>query len=314
MYRFFVGFSLLFIYTIALTSSAAAQANDLCENATPLAVGSVSGSSAGATGAETTPCSLNDTLDVWYNVAIPGGAGFKVSVAPDDFDAAIALYDACGGNVLDCDDTGAASQTNVVEGVNNGAGETTYWVRVAGSNGGTGSFTLSLELLQPPANDLCANAIPLTGPATDGTSVNATGTSVSACSLNDTKDVWYSALVAAGTELSVAVTPGDFDVAVALYDACGGAELDCDDSGSSSAVNTVSTSNTGATDVTVLVRIAGANGGTGHFSVATTTIDLPDNDDCANALQLNLGLNTGTSLNATGTSVSECSLNDTRDV
>ncbi len=71
---------------------------------------------------------------------------------------------------------------------------TTYFVRVAGYVGATGTFYLTVTPAQPPpANDACANAIPITDGLTTSTCVGAaTEAGLPAACATFTSDVWFS--------------------------------------------------------------------------------------------------------------------------
>jgi|CXWL01.1.fsa_nt_gi hypothetical protein len=129
-------------------------ANDLCENCLQLTTGvSLDNSSLGATG-DIQTCSQNDTKDVWHCWTADCTGRVRISTCGSDFDTTLAVYDACGGNQLACNDDGCSTQLfrsqiqlDVVAG-------TTYKIRVAGRNHVTGPYRI---LVEPCRNACCIN-------------------------------------------------------------------------------------------------------------------------------------------------------------
>jgi subtilisin-like proprotein convertase family protein len=147
-----------------VTVSVAQPANDDCSNAIAISAGdTVTGSNVGATGSDITTCTFNDNLDVWYRLtAAQAGPHTIDTLGPVGFDTALAVFNDCNGSELACDDDGAGNLRSRVT-VSLAQGETVY-IRVAGYNGNSGTFTLNVRVPPPPpANDTCATAIPVAG-------------------------------------------------------------------------------------------------------------------------------------------------------
>lgn len=135
--------------------------------------------------------------------------------------------------------------------------------------------------IPPPANDECETCIPLTtGQNYDGTSFGATG-SFSTCSLNDTKDVWHCWTATCTGRARIATCGSSFDTSLAVYDACSGNQLACNDDG----CTTQSLRSQILIDViqgnTYKIRVAGRQNATGNYRVTV--------DPCRNACCINGG-------------------------
>jgi hypothetical protein len=113
---------------------------DDCAEATQLWEGYPrSGSTAAATGSDVTSCATNDTQDVWFRYT-PASDGFAIfDLCGSTFDTTLAVFDACDGAELACNDDFCNEQSQVTVPVFVGS---TYFVRVAGYNGATGDYTL----------------------------------------------------------------------------------------------------------------------------------------------------------------------------
>jgi len=154
--------------------------------------------------------------------------------------------------------------------------------------------------------DLCQNAIPLTESISyNGNSTGATGSSVSSCSINDTKDVWHSFIPSQSGNYTISLCGSSFDTTLSVYNACGGMELACNDDLCSVQSEVVVSLTAG---YTYLVRVAGYNGATGQYTLlAAKRPDAPANDEFVGAIEVfeNIPFN-GTTLGATGDTYSSC--------
>ncbi|OQY98715.1 MAG: hypothetical protein B6D36_17225 [Planctomycetes bacterium UTPLA1] len=136
---------------VACSSTACLPQNDECENCSTVTTGvPVNGTTEGATGTDITTCAFNDTIDVWHcwTADCTGTATFDLCGSA--FDTTIAVFSACtGGTELACNDDfncdgvgGNELQSRATLSVTNG---TTYYIRVSGFNGTTGSYTLNVS-------------------------------------------------------------------------------------------------------------------------------------------------------------------------
>jgi hypothetical protein len=178
-------------------------------------------------------------------------------------DTTLAVYDACDGAELACnnDSCGGASYVELPV----AAG--TYYVRVAGNNGIEGPFSLTV-ISPPPPNDECADATPVAlDTVVYGTTSGATGTDLTTCAFNDFNDVWYAftALFAGTHTISLCGDTG-LDTTLAVFDGCGGIELACNDDYCGGASHLEIVVDPG----TYYLRIAGYSGIEGTFNLLVT--------------------------------------------
>ncbi len=168
------------------------------------------------------------------------------------------------------------------------------------------NYTGTVQLGGPPANDLCANAIPLTlGAAAIGGLINAqTGTDGTSSCDPTGADVWYRVtLVAQSSDLSVDTCGSTLDTSLAVFNACGGTQLGCNDDcgGTPCAATSSCLTLPGLLPGTYFIRVSNKGAGTGTFQIrASATIS---NDACAGALALAIpSVNPGTYQGATAES------------
>ncbi|WP_083997446.1 T9SS type A sorting domain-containing protein [Chryseobacterium angstadtii] len=318
-------------FNICISTPPPPPANDECSNAVTVAVnadmncGSVtSGNTSGATNSSVPvgTCSGTPDDDVWYKFVATGTKHtiWLKNVVSVGTSASTSLYaqvfsGACGTLTST---TCITSNTTYTVLSNLNAGDT-YYVRVYNSNANSGaslyanSFDLCIGTLPAaPANDECANAVPLTvnpdmncGSVAAGTTLSATNSSVpvGTCTGNPDDDVWYS-FTATGTAHTIwlknVVSVGSSS-STSLY-------AQVFTGGCGALVNkTCITSNTNYTSLTGLtagetyyVRVYNSNANTATtvyantFNICIGTLPPPPaNDDCANATSLTVS-NTGT--------------------
>jgi len=102
--------------------------------------------------------------DIWFSFT---GAGAKVDVETANLDTQIAIYDACGGNLVACDDDGGVAFASLIEGFCAESG-VNYVVEVEGFAGAEGPFTIELRTSAIGNNTYCddVTATNFTDPAT----------------------------------------------------------------------------------------------------------------------------------------------------
>jgi hypothetical protein len=131
-------------------------ANDACDDCTRLLTGiPFNGTTLGTTGTDISSCTPGDAKDVWHCwTADCTGRALFGTCGSGFFDTSLAIYDACGGNQLACNDDGCGSpfvnskiDLDVTEG-------TTYYVRVSGASGASGNYHLTVD---PCRNACCIN-------------------------------------------------------------------------------------------------------------------------------------------------------------
>jgi len=121
---------------------AASLANDEMAGAIPIHTGeSMTASSTGATGLDLTVHGYNDSKDVWYVFTPATDGTFTITVFDSSFDATLGVFDAIGREVVFNDDFFGEKSVVILKAK---AGKP-YYLRIAGHDGQTGSFTLAVD-------------------------------------------------------------------------------------------------------------------------------------------------------------------------
>ena len=162
-------------------------------------------------------------------------------------------------------------------------------------------------------NDECADAVQIVADTEYfGTTRTATGVDITSCNTDDNYDVWYKFTPQEDGLYKVYVRtagPEAINPCVALYDSCGGNQLECWDQFDD---NRFFTANAW-TDY--YLRIADNDDSRGDFKMAVIYYPRPDNDDCENAVPVSFyEYISGDTFGATNDSSSSCGNGDTADV
>lgn len=274
------------------TSGGGPVGNDACANATPIGNGSVNGSTSGMTNDGSANCgNSSNTADVWYAYTATCTGTLSVNTCGSGYDTVLSVHSACPGtigNQLACNDdcSGAGAPcgglascltTSVVQG-------TTYYIRVSGYNGATGSFTLTTSCSgsSTPANDNCANATVVGDGTTTFSTVGATTdgpNEPNGCNFFSYtqigNDIWFRYSATCTGDVTVDLCGSLYDTKIGVYSAtCPTApntvlvcndDFDCNGNGSTSDDGFVSRVTFPAVAGTqYLLRIGGYNGATGN--------------------------------------------------
>jgi hypothetical protein len=229
-------------YTIVATGTLPPPANDNCSGAIAVGVGATNGTNASATLDGSASCVLDTAADVWYTFSAPAAGDYQIDTCNAvGFDTVLALFDACGGTQLACNDDSTCSASGLRSIVQKTFAEgETVTIRVAGfsSSTTTGPFVLNVSNITPPppppANDDCANAIAISDGADqafDTTSATNSGTAVATCGLPLTinNDIFYTYTASCTGDVTIDACGTGFDTVIAVFDACGGTQIACND-------------------------------------------------------------------------------------
>lgn len=290
--------------TLDIATGSLTPPNDDCANAMPISgTGSIPFATLSATDSGLiAACNNVTSADTWYAWTPATSDSYELSICGASFDVVLAAYDICGGIELACDDAGgdgvgACSGTafDVVIRLPFLTGGTTYLLQIDGWDGATGTGELDIATYTPPPNDECANASPIAGlgsfPVDNG---QATSEVTASCNFGNTADVWYEWTSAAETDYTFRICGASYDVMMAVWDACGGSELACDDIGGcgSNDIHDVEIDLAGLTPFTTyLIQVDGWAGATGTGVLDISVLGGPSD----------LGTNyCATSVNSTG--------------
>jgi len=124
--------------------------SDLCELAAALPFNGVpvTGNTFTATQDGFSSCELGDDLDVWYTLTVPPNAQFELTAQADSpMGITLSLFNSCGVTPETCYSDALPGGTAGGVIVYEGDTETTFYVRVAGTDGASGEFTLTADLI-----------------------------------------------------------------------------------------------------------------------------------------------------------------------
>lgn len=117
----------------------------------------------------------------------------------------------------------------------------------------------------PPENDLCENCIPVdTGTVYEGSTEGATGSAAdSSCSATDSADVWHCWTADCDGFVTIGLCDSPFDTTLAVFDACDGTEVACNDDACQIDDSKVQLQVTSGEQY--VIRVAGVAGATGDY-------------------------------------------------
>jgi hypothetical protein len=125
---------------------------DNCPNAVAITEGSYTGTTAGASNDGSADCgSSASSADVWYRYTATQDCELWIDTCGSSFDTVLSAHTGCPGtpaNQLACNDDTCGVGSRVIVNVTSG---TTYWIRIAGWQGATGSYALHVLCQQPSA-------------------------------------------------------------------------------------------------------------------------------------------------------------------
>ncbi|QQS08366.1 MAG: hypothetical protein IPK69_10235 [Phycisphaerales bacterium] len=310
--------------------------NDNCSLPTVISAGATAFNTTDATTDGPNECTFSnysqigsDIWFLWTNGPCDGNA--VINTCGSSFDTKIAVYSGSScptvdGTALACNDdegtTGSCSGTLQSEVTFPVLAGETFLIRVGGYASGanppaTGAGTLTITAPgncgpQPPANDLCANAIPVADSALSGGTPITGSTSLATnsgglpgsptpCgSSSGSPDVWYTYTPANTASVSINTCGSAYDTVLGLYSgACGSfTQVACnDDEGSTGpCTGTLQSAITATLNAgqTYYIRVTGFNGNSGNYNLLVTggggtVTNPPANDDCAGRIGLGLG-------------------------
>ncbi len=187
--------------------------------------------------------------------------------------------------------------------------------------GGLGTTVDGMELgdgsgVEPPENNACADALPLSLGDTAFNTSTATQTVSTSCASGGSADLWYSWTAPSSGSFEINTCSDEsYDTALALYDGCGGSEIACNDDDCGLRSRIVYEVSGGST---YLVRVGGYSTATGPgILTAAFTPDGgggPDNDLCGDALPLGLGDTNFDTSTATQTVSTSCASGGSADL
>jgi hypothetical protein len=213
-------------------------ANDDCEDATPIGLGSVTGSTTHATVDGQSGCP-GGAPDVWYRFTAPANGTYTFSTCETlGYDTVLSMYATCGGAELACNDDSICRVNSNRSTISRSfrAGETVR-VRVSGFIVNVGAFILNVTSggpPTPPPNDACSGALPIADGQDqpfDTTYATSSGLRLTGCGGATTmlNDIFYVYTPVVTGEATITTCGTTWDTILAVYDRCGGRIIACND-------------------------------------------------------------------------------------
>ncbi len=257
-----------------------AQADD-CANATPIGEGTFSGDTSAATNDGSAACGASETSpDVWYSFTPPEDCLLMVNTCGSLYDTVLSIHSGCPGtpdNELACNDDTCQLQSFVsVE----AQATTTYLIRIAGWQGATGPFTLTLQCAAGPSADDCSDALTVDQGTFFGTTVDATNDGSAGCGESaSSPDVWYSFTAVEDCLLRVDTCGTSYDTVLSIHSECPGTDLNelaCNDD-ACALQSRVQVSALAGSEY--LIRVSGYSGATGPFQLTVSCTQVTEGAD-----------------------------------
>jgi hypothetical protein len=247
-----------------------APPNDECATATPVGEGTHPFSNIGATTNGFASCGFGGSpgySDVWFAYT-PSFTGFAEAstCGLTLLDTQLNAFDACGGLEIACNDDACASlQSRIVIPVTAGV---TVYIRLASwdpNDQDVGNLLIQ-PTAPPPANDDCANAMPVGDGSYAFDTSSATNDYAGTCGASGASpDVWFLWTAGSSGCATVSTCGSGFDTVLEILSACGGPTLACNDD-ACGLQSTVTLNGVNAGDQ-ILVRVSGFAGAAGAGTV-----------------------------------------------
>jgi hypothetical protein len=300
--------SYLLFFTIVFVNAQ----NDNCSGAIPLTVGTdftsgaLTSTNLNATTDGSLPTCSSDAADnVWFTVIVPQSGNLKIKTGQASGslfdDSVLTVY---SGNCsalteIDCNDDDNSGFSSIsLSGQTPG---TTLYISVwkYDSNTDNGEFRISAYDPLPPANDNCAQAIPLTvgtdfasGAITSSNAEATTDGSLPSCGPDAVDNVWFTVVVPQSGNLKIeaqeALGSSFYDPILTVYGGtCGSlTEISCSDDIYSPILLT---GQTPGTTLHISVWKYDSSSNNGEFQISAYDPIPPANDNCAQAIPLTVG-------------------------
>jgi hypothetical protein len=210
----------------------------------------------------------------WYQFSVSNPSTVTWTVTAEYAVVTALLDNNCPPNILDFDFGAACAATSSTANVGPGTYVAFTAPDFSGPTfpcSGANTYTGSLNCVcQPPANDNCAAAIPISGNGPfNGTNSCATTDGPDPCSVLMGSDVWYDWTAGASGPTLFSLCGSTYDTSIAIYDttACQGSNLACNDD--SCGVQSQATANVVAGNA-YKIQIGGFAGSMGNFVLNIT--------------------------------------------
>ncbi len=247
-----------------------AVAADDCLDAVLITDGTSFGDTTDATNDGSANCGAsNASPDVWFRYTAIENGFVHVETCGTSWDTVLSVHSSCPGtaaNELACNDDACGLQSIVEFPV---TATTSYLIRVAGFQGASGPFTLTVTPVAGVEGDDCADAIEIGDGVWAGNTAQATNDGDATCgSSSSSPDVWFSYTAAADGLVDIQTCGTTWDTVVSVHTACPGTtanELTCNDDACALQSRVLIDAQAGQS---YLIRVAGFQGATGPFTLS----------------------------------------------
>ena len=247
-----------------------ATASDDCFAANLITHGTSTGDTSDATNDGSASCGDSDeSPDVWFQYPAFESGVVRVDTCGTSWDTVLSVHSGCPGtaaNELACNDDACGVQSIIEFPVTAG---TSYLIRVAGFQGASGPFTLTVTPVVGVEGDNCADATEIGDGAWAGDTSQATNDGDASCgNSSSSPDVWFSYTAAQDGLVEVKTCGTTWDTVVSVHTGCPGTaanELACNDDACAVQSRVLVMVEAGQT---YLIRVAGFQGATGPFTLS----------------------------------------------
>lgn len=214
-------------------------------------------------------CGGNTANDDQLTFTAPTDGVYTFDTAGSDFDTVLFLLDGCGGDELGCNDNVLSDETSHLNLLMTADQEVI--VAVDGANLEEGNYTVTVDRDECP-DFVLDNTLPV---FFEGTTVGEPDASSGSCGGEGASGTSFSFTAPQAGVYTIDTAGSDFDTVLYTLDACGGAEIACNND----AMDTTSRLNvTLAADDELLFVVDGDNGASGDYDVNIAFDECPDFD------------------------------------
>jgi hypothetical protein len=282
--------------------------NDLCAGAIPLTNGlTVTEDVTQATeiGDAGPGCGSGIGHGVWFTVTPANNERVNLTTAGSSFPTLMAVYTGtCGAltNAVDYYGNSLCSGNSYYSGDSSvsfsSVSNITYHILVGGYNSSPGgSLVITATLTNPPANDTCAGAIPLTNGVTnvmDTTYATEIGDAISGCGAGIGHGVWFTLAGFTGQQVTIGTCGSSYATDLLVYtNTCGslGTPFTCSSGNNpfNCAGNLAGVSFIAPTNTTYYILASGVGTGAGTLKIVAN-LPPPTNDMCSGAIAMTNGV------------------------
>lgn len=284
---------------------------DACGQALVICSGTIDGSTSGASQDGNATCAPGATADAWFSYTPASAGPVTIQVVGSAMDVVLSVHAGCPGtaaNQLACDAGSGAGGVALVDPVL-AAGQAVL-IRVAGANGATGAFSLTVAgpPCPTPLYDTCEQAMDICPGRHHGNTQSTTADGQASCGGSPAAgDLWYRYTARFNGVLVLDTCGSAIDTVLSVHDGCPATpqnELACSDSDAVCASHGRLELDVTAGQ-TLLIRVSGSGSTVGPIELGLAGPQCA-HSSCGFAQPVQLGTHLGHLLGAVATGESSC--------